>query len=429
MVCNNALKYPEYSDIDLETYGTMKLAALSGSTNVTIPMNTWTTLPWANELEDAAGSLNQGAYTVGKKSNLSGIFNLNFSVSSSGNLPGQFAVRLIETGSAYTTGEIGTIPSWAQYFTQLANGRSSTQSIGQDFELISQVQFPSVETGSYYFQVKINEYYVASDPLIRVDPNTTGGDATTKSYIQITKPNQAADGRILDIPSNMPFGTNGIKLVDFITGIQKKFNLVIYQDKTKPNQFIVETFNNWYKQGQVKDFNKYINLNSPIEVLPANNFAVANLNFGDKLDTDYISQQFRKGANRDYGKAYYVDTQNYFSQGTLNVETTFASDPLIRMPGTGLSGSNSGINPPVTKYSAGSWYFTNQNGARYACTSSNRFEIFTADGSITSGQTAYHDQYGTNLVTGYYFFSNGTLIYNINPTTGQIGTFAAMCSR
>ena len=170
MVCNNSLKYPEYAGVDLETFGVMKLGAVSGSTNITIPMDTWTTLPWSNELIDPGGFLNNGAYTVSKQSNLGGVFNLNFNVSSSGNLPGQFGIRLIETGSATTTGQIDTIPAWSQYFTQLANGRSSTQSIGQDFELQSQVQFPSVPVGSYYFQIKINEYYVTTDPLIPVVP-------------------------------------------------------------------------------------------------------------------------------------------------------------------------------------------------------------------------------------------------------------------
>jgi hypothetical protein len=428
MVCNNSLKYPEYSGVDLETFGVMKLGAISGSTNVTIPMNTWTTLPWQNELSDPGGFLNNGAYTVTKQSNLSGIFNLNFSVSSSGNLPSQFALRLIETSSAYTAGEIGTIPAWSQYFTQLANSRSSTQSIGQDFELQSQVQFNSVPTGSYYFQLKIYEYYVASDPLIKVDPNTSGNNVTTKSYIQIKKVNQAADGRVLDIPSNMPYGTDGIKQIDFILGLQKKFNLVIYPNNTNQKEFIIETFNEWYRRGEVKDFNRYINLDDKIEVIPANNLAVNRLNFLDTLDQDYISQQFSKAANREYGKTYYVDTTNFYSQGEFNVKTTFSSDPLIRMPGTGLSGSIGGITGPITQYSAGTWQFTT-SGARAACSSPIRIQIYTADGSLTSGQVAYVDQYGNTPLLGYTYFSNGTLIYSIGATTGIIGVVAALCSR
>jgi hypothetical protein len=345
MICNNSLKYPEYSGVDLETFGVIKVGAISGSgtTDLNIPMNTWTTLPWFNELEDRGGFINNGAYTVTKQSNLTGVANLNFNVSCSvNNLPGQINLRLINTGSLATVGE-NTLVTLNQYLGQVAQSRNG--SLNQTFELTTPITFNSVPVGTYYFQIWMNEYFATTDPTVKLDPN-----GTTKSYIQIKKVNQAADGRVLDIPSNMPFGTNGIKLVDFLLGIQKKFNLVIYPNKTKPNQFIVETFNDWYYRGEVKDFNQYINLDEKISVTPANNFAVNNLNFGDTLDGDYISQQFAKGANREYGKQYYTDTTNFFSQGTFEVKTTFASGPLLRMAGTGLSGSVSGITPSFSCY-------------------------------------------------------------------------------
>jgi hypothetical protein len=121
--------------------------------------------------------------------------------------------------------------------------------------------------------------------------------------------------------------------------MQKKFNLVIYPNKLRPKEFIVETFNTWYKMGQVKNFNRYINLDKNIGVTLANNLAVNKLNFGDTLDGDYVSQQFSKGAGREYGKSYYVDTENFFSQGEFNVKTGFASSPLVYLNGTGTSGS------------------------------------------------------------------------------------------
>jgi len=123
----------------------------------------------------------------------------------------------------------------------------------------------------------------------------------------------------MDIPLNMPFGTNGIKQIDFLTSIQKKFNLVMYPSKTVRNEFIVEPFNQWYSKGRRWDFNKYANLDEKLEVIPANNLAVNELNFGDLLDQDYISQQFSKEANREFGKAYYTDTENFFSQGKFEV--------------------------------------------------------------------------------------------------------------
>jgi hypothetical protein len=221
----------------------------------------------------------------------------------------------------------------------------------------------------------------------------------------------------------MPFGTSGIKLVDFITGLQRKFNLVMYPDRTKPNHFIVEEFNTWYRSGERKDFNRYINLNEKIEITSANNLAVNNLNFGDTLDQDYVSQQFAKGANREYGKSYYIDTENFFSQGTLNVETVFASSPLLRIAGTGLSGSVGGLTPTITQFYAGQYTFTGASDSFSVCTSVTQIFMYTADGMISQGQIAYTDQYGANPIIGYKYFTygGGNEIYQIDQFTGEIG--------
>jgi hypothetical protein len=424
MICNNQLKYPVYSGVDLETFGKIKVGAISGSgmTDLNIPMNTYTTLPWYNELEDVGGFLNNGAYTVTKQSNLTGVVNLNFNVSCSvNNLPGQINLRLINTGSLATVGE-NTLVSLNQYLGQVAQSRNG--SLNQTFELTTPVVFNSVPVGTYYFQIWMQEYFVTTDPTVKLDPN-----GTTKSFIQINKVNQAADGRVIDIPTNMPFGTNGIKLVDFLMGVQKKFNLVIYADKTKPNQFIVETFNDWYNKGEVKDFNQYINLDEKIGVTPANNFAVNNLNFGDTLDGDFISQQFAKGANREFGKTYYTDTTNFFSQGTFEVKTTFASSPLLKIAGTGLSGSVGGISPIPNKFSAGTFKVSYVSSASNVCgnfTESAFYQLYTDDGTYAQGKIMYYDEYGNNPVTGYIWIvkntgGSGNDVRGLNSVTGEVG--------
>ena len=419
----------------METYGKIKIGAISGSgmTDVNLASGSWTTLPWYNELSDPQNFYQNGAYRVEQTTNLKGALNININVSgSANNMPGTLSangtwqIRLLETGSS-TPYSTRAIISYINFFDQLQQSRGAiTVGINTTYELGSEFVFSSVPAGNYYFQLRQSPNYpssVASLPVVTLDPQST-----TKSFLEIREVKQAADGRIMDIPSNMPFGTVGIKQIDFILGLQKKFNLVIYPNRTQLNEFIIETFNEWYNRGEVKDFNKYINLDKSLEFIPANNLAVNKLNFGDTLDTDYISQQFAKAANREYGKQYYVDTTNFYSQGEYNVKTTFASDPLIRIAGTGLSGSVSGINPPITQYSAGTWHFTS-GGAIYACSSPIEIEIFTANGLLTTGQTAYVDQYGTTPLTGYTFFTTGGPIYKINSITGVLEASSAFCPR
>jgi hypothetical protein len=403
LVCNNSLKYPEFAGVDLEGYGKIKIGAISGSgmTDKVLIADTFTTLPWFNRLSDPQNFYNNGAYEVKETTNLQGLLNININVSCPvNNMPGTLSangtwqMRMIETGSS-TPYSLRAIQSYIFFFDQLQNSRSGK--IDTTYQLQTEFLMDDIPPGNYYFQLKQRpDSAVATAPTVTLDPQ-----GTTKSYLQITEVKQAADGRIMDIMTNMPFGTSGIKLIDFIKGIQKKFNLVIYPSKTKRNEFVVETFNTWYKAGEIKDFNRYINLDEKIEVIPANNLAVNELNFGDSLDQDYVSQQFSKAANREYGKTYYVDTQNFFSQGKFEVKTTLASSPLLQISGTGLSGSVQGLNPIVNAFYVGNAKLSTVSSAQSACGIYQLYDVYTVSGQILQGETLYYDRYGADIVTNY----------------------------
>jgi len=424
MVCNNKLRYPIYSNIDAETYGLFKIGPISGSnmTNVTMSASTDLQLPWFNILTNPGGNYNSGTsvWSTSYGTELRGVVNLNFQISSSTQTVPVFALRIKDStsGTTISNQRLGLIND---YMTQISLYNAGPTRV-QTVEASPQFNSGFLPSGSYKFYL---EYEASGSGAVQVvlDPNNT-----VRSYLEVNKLTSIGDNLVMDIPSNMPYGTQGIKQIDFILGLQKKFNLVIYPNRNLPKQFIIETFNSWYNKGQVKDFNRYINLDKSIDVIPANNLAVNKLNFGDSLDTDYISQQFAKQANREYGKQYYTDTTNFYSQGSFDVKTTFGNSPLLRLAGTGVSGSVGGINPPISQYSAGVWHFTS-SGALSACSSPIQIQIYTANGLLTSGQVAYIDQYGITPLTGYTYFSNGTLIYSINSSTGVIGVTSARCGR
>jgi len=336
MVLNNNLKYPVYDTIDLENYGLFKIAPISGSgTDLILNAGSSAKLDWFNIQSNPSNNLSPTLeYSVDFDTRLRGLLNLNFEVSSSasGNGIPQFFLELKDSGG--TTDSIIPLTTINNYLSdvQLYN---QTQTKTEKFELLTEWNSTTLTPDTYEFYIRY-ENQLGSNFQVTINP-----DSNVKSYLQVTKVNQGGDNLVLNVADNMPFGTSGIKLIDFITSLQKKYNLVIYPNKTKPREFIVETFNNWYKQGEVKDFNKYINLNEKIEVIPSNNLAVNKLQFGDKLDGDYLSQQFSKAENREYGKTYYVDTENFFSQGEFKVETGFASTPLLYVANTGTSGSSS----------------------------------------------------------------------------------------
>jgi hypothetical protein len=336
MVCNNQLRYPIFDEVNLETYGQIRIGPVSGSTNNVLSANVTFPLPYFTILQNPDNNISQDLiYGIEYPSKLRGILNLNLSVSKSaaGNGVPQFDLLILDPANSVV--ETIELTSYNTFFNEVREGYISQNLDTQTSKYTLETEFntPYLPSGSYKFGVKYTTLGGTNFAVI-LDPNNE-----LKSTLSVTKVGNVGEGFVMNIGKNMPFGTNGIRKVDFITSIQKKFNLVIYPSKTQRSQFIVETFNEWYKRGELKDFNKYINLNEKIEVIPANNLAVSELNFGDTLDRDYISQQFNNLANREYGKTYYVDTENFFSQGTYEVKTGLASSPIIYLQGTGVSGS------------------------------------------------------------------------------------------
>jgi hypothetical protein len=434
LVCNRALRYPIYSDVNLETYGVVKVGAIvgSGMTDVQLPADTFVTLPWYNKIEDPQNFYNNGAYKIEKSTSLRGLLNININVSCSvNNMPGTFSMngtwqyRLIETGSG-TAYSLNAIQSYIQFFDELQQSRNG--GINTTYQLQTEFTTNEIPAGNYYFQLKQRPNVSTGVlPTVTLDPLST-----TKSYLHVTKVNAAADGRIMNIPLNMPFGTSGIKQIDYITSIQKKFNLVIYPNKTKRNEFIIETFNSWYKDGQIKNFNKFINLNEKLEVIPANNLAVNELNFGDRLDQDYISQQFSKASNREYGKAYYTDLENFFSQGKFEVKTSVSQTPLLQIAGTGVSGSVAGLDPVSPVIFAGFYPMSIGPDVTDLCNNPSSYDtvpIYTSTGYIEFGSTLYADSGGTIAYTGYrlVYVTDFCNVYTIDPSTATVNSFGTTC--
>ncbi len=305
LVCNRALRYPVYSGVDLEGYGVVTLAPISGSgqTDKVVPQTTNTQLPWYNVQKDPSNAIgNNISYTLPVTSSLIGNITLNVKISGSLGGP-QIFLKVLETGSLTEVSSTNLV-NFNQFFINNTNAMFAEGANGQNktYELATQFVTSELDPGTYYFAIYWDDIYPSApynNFTFTMDP-----DGKPKSKLEITKVLNAADGRVIDIPTNMPFGTNGIKLIDFIKGVQKKYNLVIYPSKTKRNEFIVETFNNWYKQGEIKNFNKYINLDEKIEVIPANNLAVNELNFGDTLDQDYIKTQITEEEYDALKKSY-----------------------------------------------------------------------------------------------------------------------------
>ena len=401
LVCNRQLRYPLYAEVNAETYGLFKIAPVSGSgaTDVVLSATTDYRLPWANIVSNPGGQMGPDlTFRNTYPTQLRGNINLNFQLSASGagnSVPlFTFKIKNLDTNVAVSDQRLGVINNYMDEVYAYNTPTTKTQT----FTVAQQFNSALLPSGSYGFYLLYNYSGSASNFTLTLDQ---GGQP--KSYLEVTKATSIGDGLVMDIPLNMPFGTQGIKQIDFLTSIQKKYNLVIYPSKTVANQFIVESFNNWYNKGRRWDFNKFVNLNDKIEVTPANNLAVSELNFGDTLDNDYVSQQFNKEANREFGKQYYADTQNFFSQGKFEVKTSLASTQLLQITNTGLSGSVAGLNPiapTVYAYQIGGQGY---NSTYNACYDTYYYPT-----------TVYADTQNPEAVTAFYYDEALTIGFNGN---------------
>ena len=343
VICDGGYKGPIYSGLDVNTEGHIKISPISGSSvpNTLSTPGVSSSIDFQNIEYDPSFKMNGSYYTMPDNFGWTGQYStdvtmkikLNFSVTGSDSAVSIPQLSLAFTKTSGGAGPITDLTFINRTIRQRLQGKAGTGD--EDFVIEEVIQAP-LDRGTEY-DIKIFYEYPAGGVTgadVIIGP---GGNA--ESYLEIFKINEIADYRIMNIPLNMPYATKGITSMEFIQGVQKKYNLQIYPSKTKPRHFIIKQFNDWYKEGNVVSFDRFIDLDKKIKVTPANNLGVKNLEFGDTLDLDYISQNFNKTNNREFGKSYYTDTQNFFSQGSYKVKSEFASTPLRYIGGSGGVGT------------------------------------------------------------------------------------------
>tara|TARA_B110000977_G_scaffold24858_1_gene30462 strand:+ start:86 stop:2041 length:1956 start_codon:yes stop_codon:yes gene_type:complete len=410
MVCDRDLNYPVFDGVNLEGYGVFEAAPISGSdTDVAMANNTYLALTYDSIITNPQFSYTNGLYTVDRMQTLlKGRIKLVVNVNGSSGVP-QFTLQAFRTegGGGYQRALERTNIFFREIESQNSSTGDRTYTLEEEFTM-------NVINGTYRFELKYDNYNGSSFSV------TNNPDGDVNGYIAIDEVTNAGDYRVMNIARNLPQGgESGIRQIDFIKGLQKKYNLIIYPSKTIPNNFIVDTFNSWYKRGSVKNFDRFIDLNKKIEVTPANNLAVRELNFGDKRGKDFLALQFEKAVNRDFGTVNYVDNKNFFSQGKLDVETTFSVSPLRYIQGTGVVGSSAPTEGVSLQVGLGNY---EQN----ACAAS-LVTIYNATGNLDVGQTLYIDFYLTQPLTGYSYVSDQGDVFRMDSATGLVVSFEAPC--
>jgi hypothetical protein len=135
----------------------------------------------------------------------------------------------------------------------------------------------------------------------------------------------------------MEFNAPDMKQIDFITSIQKMFNLAFVPDRTLPNTLRIEPLVEYIGSGNSLDWTAKLDLSKDIAYYPTVDMQKAKFTFTYTEDGDYFNSIY-KDNGRIYGRYEVTENDfeviNEFATGEEKVELAFASTPSAPVENT-----------------------------------------------------------------------------------------------
>ena len=135
----------------------------------------------------------------------------------------------------------------------------------------------------------------------------------------------------------MEYNAPDMKQIDFITSIQKMFNLVFVADKTLPNTLRIEPMVEYIASGNTLDWSQKLDLSKDIMYSPTTDLQKAKFSFTYASDSDYFNSVYTDNG-RTYGRYEVTESDfeviNEFATGEEKVELAFASTPSAPVENT-----------------------------------------------------------------------------------------------
>jgi hypothetical protein len=157
--------------------------------------------------------------------------------------------------------------------------------------------------------------------------NALGAGGTGFAVTEITDP---LSGQTVDIAGNMP----EMKKIDFISGLQKMFNLVFIPDRNNSKHLYIEPLGDYLASGDKIDWTNKIDLSKDIQVEPTTDLQARTYEWTHSNGKDLVNDLVQKNASRTYGRYRVNDPENDFASGTKNIQTAFAPHVVSYIPGT-----------------------------------------------------------------------------------------------
>ena len=130
---------------------------------------------------------------------------------------------------------------------------------------------------------------------------------------------------------NMP----EIKQIDFVSGLQKMFNLVFIPDRNNSKHLSIEPFNEYMASGASKDWTNKIDLSKDIQIQPTTDLQARRYDWTYSPGKDLVNDIVQSNADRTYGRYRVDDPGNDFASGNKEIKTPFAPFVASLIPETG----------------------------------------------------------------------------------------------
>jgi hypothetical protein len=167
----------------------------------------------------------------------------------------------------------------------------------------------------------------AGHTVVFTGTNALGAGGTGFAVTEITDP---LSGQTVDIAGNMP----DMKKIDFISGLQKMFNLVFIPDRNNSKHLYIEPLGDYLASGEKKDWTNKIDLSKDIQVEPTTDLQARTYEWTHSNGKDLVNDLVQKNASRTYGRYRVNDPENDFASGEKKIQTAFAPHVVSYIPGT-----------------------------------------------------------------------------------------------
>ena len=256
---------------------------------------------------DTGGNVASGVYTAPFRGFYTFRATITYSVAS----PHSITMGSIIDGTAQVSGDQGYWPLLVQ--------ESGSGSITKTSHPILLDQGDTFAIG---FEVSDNGHSVTFTGTNQLAP---GG--TSLELLEITEP---LSGQTVDTAANMPV----MKQIDFVSGLQKMFNLVFIPDRNNAKKLYVEPFNTYISSGTSKDWTNLIDLSKDITIEPTTDLQSRQYDWTHSNGKDLVNDLVFKNAARVYGRYRVDDPENDFASGTKEIKSPFAPHVASYIPGT-----------------------------------------------------------------------------------------------